>query len=513
METENLQEQWQVEAGGKVYDTSFDEMTSWIAEGSLLKIDRVRKGNLRWIEACKVPSLTAFFNAKDASDPKLPVVTTSASETPGAVTPIQEFADQQPVAGAAATACSVHSDQPAAYLCETCANLFCKGCPTSYGAAVRICPFCGAMCKPIAEAMVAKASSEAHHAAITEGFGFGDLGRALAYPFKFKTSFVLGAVMFMFFSLGQSAGSFGGLFMLSASLVCFMLTNTLTFGILANTVENFSHGKLDENFMPSFDDFSLWDDVVHPFFLSIGVYVSSFLPFFAVVLIGVFVIAGASVQDKVNEPLRESREFRELVNRTSQAQQQRVSSLESGSTPQTPATANTSATEDESFGQLNAAIQQQRKAQLESALGKAPDTEAKERAALARRILGYGAGFLLFLGLTFLWGCFYLPAACAVAGYTRSFSATINPVVVLDTIRHLGSSYFLVLVMAFILSILSGAVLIGLGIVLSAFDMPGVGNLPAKATGSIFTFYFSIVFSCVLGYALYKGADRLHLGR
>lgn len=50
-------EQWQVEAGGNIYDTSFDEMKLWIAEGSLLRIDRVRKGNLRWIEAGKVPTL------------------------------------------------------------------------------------------------------------------------------------------------------------------------------------------------------------------------------------------------------------------------------------------------------------------------------------------------------------------------------------------------------------------------------------------------------------------------
>ena len=52
--------------------------------------------------------------------------------------------------------------------------------------------------------------------------------------------------------------------------------NTLTFGILVNTVENMANGKTDLDFMPRFDDFSIWDDVVHPFFLSIGVYLVSF---------------------------------------------------------------------------------------------------------------------------------------------------------------------------------------------------------------------------------------------
>lgn len=65
MNTELNQEMWQVEANGQVFETNFAEMTEWIADGSLLRIDRVRKGNLRWIEAGKVPSLAAVFNAAE----------------------------------------------------------------------------------------------------------------------------------------------------------------------------------------------------------------------------------------------------------------------------------------------------------------------------------------------------------------------------------------------------------------------------------------------------------------
>jgi len=35
-------------------------------------------------------------------------------------------------------------------------------------------------------------------------------------------------------------------------------------------------GHLGKNFIPDFEDFSIWDDVVHPFFLSIGAYAVSF---------------------------------------------------------------------------------------------------------------------------------------------------------------------------------------------------------------------------------------------
>jgi membrane associated rhomboid family serine protease len=156
-------------------------------------------------------------------------------------------------------------------------------------------------------------------------------------------------------------------------------------------------------------------------------------------------------------------------------------------------------------------IQDQRKAQLEAAVGKAPDTVAKERSDLIKRILGYGALFLLIGGICLLWGMFYFPAACAVAGYTGSFAATLNPTVGLDTIRRLGFDYVKILLMTLLLAIMSMIVSGVIGIALSAFDMPGVGNVPAKAIASLFGFYIAVVFSCVIGFALYKGAERLKL--
>ena len=51
MTNEQTFEVWQIDANGKVFDTNFAEMTAWIGEGSLLRQDKVRKGNLRWIEA------------------------------------------------------------------------------------------------------------------------------------------------------------------------------------------------------------------------------------------------------------------------------------------------------------------------------------------------------------------------------------------------------------------------------------------------------------------------------
>ncbi|HCA58330.1 MAG TPA: hypothetical protein DEP46_10130, partial [Blastocatellia bacterium] len=67
-----LHETWQVEVGGTVYEAPFAELPDWISEGSLQPEDKVRRGNLRWIEARKVPQLLPFFNAKAKGEP-LPV--------------------------------------------------------------------------------------------------------------------------------------------------------------------------------------------------------------------------------------------------------------------------------------------------------------------------------------------------------------------------------------------------------------------------------------------------------
>lgn len=59
------EDKWQVEVGGQIYEANYGELTEWINEGSLLPLDKVRRGNLRWIEARKVPGLRAFFDAKE----------------------------------------------------------------------------------------------------------------------------------------------------------------------------------------------------------------------------------------------------------------------------------------------------------------------------------------------------------------------------------------------------------------------------------------------------------------
>lgn len=563
METANTQnsspEIWQVDVNGQIYETSFEEMTQWIAEGALLPGDKVRRGNLRWLEANRVPLLHEFFNAKALGIDPPRVSTTVNSPAPentpsaaGNFQNSQNFTQTSPGFETPTTSggsfssqtqsyqsvnnstpensCVIHADEEARYFCETCLNSFCKTCPTSYGGSVRICPMCGAMCKPVGEVRQNRQKQVQNHPPVTESFGFSDFGKALAFPFKYKASFVMGAVMFMLFTLGQSASGVGGIYMLVAAIFSAMMANMLTFGILANTVENFSQGNLDTNFMPSFDDFSMWDDVVHPFLLSIGAYISSFGPLIAIAVIMIFFILGAtkqelnSIQQKTVDPtapelrheydsvkdIPQIKSISEGIKEKAAEHNQQLESIQNNSNG---AGQPRVYDEEKEFQRLNDQINQQRKSQLESAFGKNEEMQTAEGGQILLRLANTAVPFLLLMGIAFLWGVFYLPAACAIAGYTRSFGSTINPLVGLDTIKRLGVDYWKILGMVFLLSIFVGILQMILRVVLLPFDLPRMGNLPAVAIGSFFTFYFSIVFSGILGYALYKNADKLNLYR
>ncbi|MGI8555685.1 MAG: B-box zinc finger protein [Pyrinomonadaceae bacterium] len=313
---------WQVEVGGQIYEADIQELAQWIDEGALQPQDKVRRGNLRWLEAHKIPALYGFFNAKELGLPAPPAVSVTKAETvqtsensppnenftPSAANnftvpsnnnarDFQILQTNKPAEKSDAfltpvenqlNMCSLHPQAEAKFVCTECAKVFCQACPKSYGGSVRLCPACGKMCKAVAEVLWTQGKNFKYQNDLQAGFGFADFGRAIVYPFNFKFSLISGAILFMFFSLGQSAWGMGGIFMIVASIFCAMLANTLTFGVLANTVENFSRGETGKNFMPSFDDFNMWDDVLQPFFLSIASYLVSFGVLLLIVIGGLY---------------------------------------------------------------------------------------------------------------------------------------------------------------------------------------------------------------------------------
>jgi hypothetical protein len=99
--------------------------------------------------------------------------------------------------------------------------------------------------------------------------------------------------------------------------------------------------------------------------------------------------------------------------------------------------------------------------------------------------------------------------ALAVAGYTEDFWAVVNPAVGFDTIRRMGWNYAKVFAMYAAVTVLSAVASAVVSFALSAFDMPLVGNLPARFVQGGIQFYTSLVTAALLGLALFKSADRL----
>jgi hypothetical protein len=546
-------EVWQVDVNGRVYEAPFSELADWIAEGSLLAEDKVRRGNLRWIEARKVPTLVPFFNAKAAGSPMPPVISTTVAETAITAEPastslnspvipeterlgtVDVTADRPVIAAAAPgtvtvdpNVCANHQSRPSTFLCETCDLSLCRDCIKTFGSSVLLCSACGGLAKPKKQVAAEQQTTEFRTAAITKGFGFGDFGEALAYPFKFKISLFFGALMYMFFSVGKLGAAMGGMYMIAAAIFAYMLANMLTFGILANTVDNFAQGKIGANFMPSFDDFSLWDDVVHPFFLYIGALIASFGPFILVFALGSWMVIhsltsqAAAIKTQVEhtpgtpdytgikDTMDQSEQVKKILSNSNSINQQRLDqekTIENGEAPK-PAIDDQ---HEEDIQRVNQMMAENQKKQLESVVGKSAETRAKEQEQFVNGILRLAAPLVVIGFITFLWGAFYFPAAATVAGYTRSFAETLNPLVGLDTIKRLGLDYVKILLMGLVLIIFSAVFSFVLALVFSPFDLPGMGNVPARALGSVLEFYIWVVFSCILGFAIFKASDRLKL--
>lgn len=553
MSEPNTSEIWQVEVNGQVYEAPFAELADWIAEGSLLGEDKVRRGNLRWIEARKVPTLVPFFNAK-ANGAPMPVVTITVAEAePINVEPTivaqslpvvdavvvaepsnenaPAFGNSQPVSTFRdPNSCANHAERASIFKCQSCDLSLCRECVKTFGSSVMLCSACGGMAKPRSQIAVEQQTAEFRSAAITKGFGFGDFGHALAYPFKFKTSLFFGALMYTFFSIGKLASAMGGMYMIAAALMAYMLANMLVFGILANTIESFAHGKIGGNFMPSFDDFELWDDVVHPFFLWIGANIVSFGPFLAVLAISIWLALhsvssqteaitneiektpGTPYYSGIKDTMNQSEQVKSILANSNRVNQQKLDQEEQIEKGQAPTPSAVDQTE-ESVQRVNGLIADSKRKELEAVVGKSAETRAREQQAFISGLLRVALPLVVLGFITFLWGLFYFPAASTVAAYTRSFAATLNPTVGLDTIKRLGFDYVKILFMGFLLVAASTVVSFIAAMIFSPFDLPGMGNIPAQVIGSIFQFYIWIVFACVLGFAMFKASDRLRLSR
>ena len=107
------------------------------------------------------------------------------------------------------------------------------------------------------------------------------------------------------------------------------------------------------------------------------------------------------------------------------------------------------------------------------------------------------------------WAVFYYPMALAVAGYTQSVGAVVNPMVGIDTIRRMGATYFKAFGMVLLVQLANLVVGGMVSAITAPLALPFVGDVPAKFIDGTIAFYFNLVIACVLGLSLFKCADRL----
>jgi hypothetical protein len=494
-------ETWQVMCDAGIFETDQEGLKEWVAEGRILPHDKVRKGNLRWIEAGRAPLLRAAFAGK-ASSPawngspsstvavadSFPAEAGFAGQQPAAGFPDQGFAATEAVyepepdsfdsdsfvesKALHAVDCYHHVGVPPKYICGDCATTFCADC-VQFTSKIALCPLCGALCKLYEEVREKSLRRQKQG----EGYGFQDFYTALSYPFKNILGLVGGAFIYSLLLLGGFKGK--------------LLASAILFACISIVINKVVAGRLDKNFLPDFSAFSWWDDFLMPVFLGLGVTIVTLGP--AIVLgialiMGVISSASSSPVDRMRPQYAQS--------------QEKSSASEDADKPMNVADENDRDELEKEIEELHPGT---------SAARMAEGTRDSDQSQLdtLRWLFSVPALVIPFLLLALAWAVFYYPMALSIAGYTEDFWSVVNPLVGLDTIRRMGTIYFKAFGMYLVVQTIGSVMSMMAYAVLAPFDMPFLGNLPARFVEGTITFYTSLVIACILGLALYKSADKL----
>lgn len=487
-------ETWRVMTPEGVFEADLDTLKQWIVEGCVLPTDKVAKGNLNWIDAGRAPSLRRAFAGEVDTPASLPPQTESfvtpaaapQSSWPEETTP-EDFNQDTYTSASAPPAfshealaidgqamCYTHAETPPEFICRACSNVFCRACP-NFVNRIPLCPLCGDMCKSFQEVKEKAVRRQSQNA----GFGFAEFKRSLAYPFSNIFSLVFMAVVYAVLLFGGFKGQ--------------IVAWGILFGCMSHVISQFAWGRTDRGILPEFDNFSWWDNILRPMFLSIGIFIITFGPMIALVIALFFGVFRSSSP----APLSLSPDQMQPPAQSEQLTQEDMDALIDGNDPEKEAIAAEKVEKLRPATRINTELEKQ----------KEPAIPLSSMLAL----LGISGAFIFLFLLSLVWAFFYYPMALAVAGYTEDFWSVINPLVGLDTMRRMGFVYVKAFLMYFCVQIIGIGLTIGAFIILSPFELPFFGNLPASFVNGIITFYTSLVVACILGFALFKCADKLDI--
>jgi hypothetical protein len=477
-------QQWRVNTSDGVFETDLETLRQWIAEGSVLPTDKVSKGNLSWIDAGRAPTLKDAFEGERKTPPPTPTPVAVAEWTADEIAepdngafahddaevPVSQF--QEPASFP--LWCRNHPQVTPQHICPECGTAVCESC-VRFLRGVPSCPTCEGFCKPYAEVKTHVELVEFQHS----GFSFPDFLRALSYPLQHKVALVCLALVYGLLLLGGFRGR--------------VIAFVIVFGCMSHVINQVAWGGLNRSFMPDFSAFDFWDDLAVPIFLGLGITIVTWGPVILLVLALFFGVLNA--WPKVVA----------LGSPPAESSQQTVSPADLA--PLTDPNADPKQLEqaNEKLDRLRPGSQLAQEAEQ----SKKETSDPHPALSLLLPLLGAGSVLAVLFVIGIVWAIFYYPMALAVAGYTQSVAAVLNPLVGLDTIRRMGSTYFKAFGMVLLVQVVSLFLGIVIATITAPLAVPFLGNLPATFIDGTIAFYFNLVIACLLGLSLFKCGDRL----
>lgn len=299
---------------------------------------------------------------------------------------------------------------------------------------------------------------------------------------------------------GVGLAVFGGTVFVSAAAIFALSSIMLTFCVLAKIVENFSQKKFTQNFLPKLNKYNVWEDIIHPSFLSFAVYFISFGLFVAIATGAGFYTwhKFSSELENVEAGMRQTNSrFNTVINKM----QSENEIADSKQNAQSTADKNIARTNSPDLEKM---IETSKENNFQSIFGANYLGDNQEIKKGIQSFMRISVPFHLPIFFAFIFGLAYFPAASSIAGSTRSFRKTINPIFALKTIKNFGLDYFKILILSLIFVVISLTITVGCYLFLLNYGFKLAGILSAITLGSVAAFYFWIVFSYFLGMAVFN---------
>jgi hypothetical protein len=358
--------------------------------------------------------------------------------------------------------CASHADRPSEAVCPSCGKGWCPECLRRQGTAA-ICAGCDSLCAPTAEREAREARARQRARPIS-----AETGTILRYPFTDAVAFVLFAIVVGVFSVAASVAAFGAGFGV-------LFSQGLLYAYAFTAINRVSAGDMS-GFMPDIGDVS---DLVAPLRVGVAALVVSSGPLVALT----FLYPPSDVARAIGG--------------------ERVAAVvEMAPTPTPEPTADPAIAallEDDSGGDGEGGAGEEEAAAEPDADPPGVAPGGPEEPAVEEPLVPAWA--LAAFALALVWKLVYSPIALVAGAISRSFVQTLNPLVGLDAMRRMGSTYWTAMVFYTVLALAEFAAGAALGLV------PFAGAFLRAFVQS----YSYLAIGCLLGLAVFKKAPELGL--